>query len=231
MTATFAPPAPGVLEEMSAEDVVRLLVESFARGRVALACSFQKEESVLVDMLLRADPGARIFTLDTHLLFPETYAVWRQVEERYGIEVAVYQGPSLGRQAAVHGDALWERNPDLCCSLRKVAPLHEALAGLDAWITGMRRDQAATRTDTEKIGWDERYELWKASPLADWDDARVLGYVAEHDVPVNALHAQGFASIGCVPCTSPGEGREGRWAGHGKTECGLHCSATGGRRA
>src|ERR1700729_73355 len=113
---------------MPAEEILRGLLSAFP-GRVSLACSFQKEESVLLDMLMAVDPGARVFALDTHLLFPETYAVWREVERRYGIEVEVYDGPSLPRQAATHGEELWTRNPSLCCSIRKVAPLARALAG------------------------------------------------------------------------------------------------------
>jgi phosphoadenosine phosphosulfate reductase len=206
---------------MEAEEILGVVLEAFP-GRVSLACSFQKEESVLLDMLVAIEPTARVFALDTHVLFPETYAVWREVERRYGISVEVYQGPSLGRQAAAHGDALWERNPTLCCALRKVGPLALALADLDAWITGMRRDQSPTRTDAPKLGWDERHELWKANPLADWDDERCWAYIEERDLPVNALHAQGYASIGCTHCTRPGAGREGRWAGLEKTECGLH---------
>jgi phosphoadenosine phosphosulfate reductase len=208
-------------EAMEAEEILGVVLEAFP-GRVSLACSFQKEESVLLDMLVAIEPTARVFALDTHVLFPETYAVWREVERRYGISVEVYQGPSLGRQAAAHGDALWERNPTLCCALRKVGPLALALADLDAWITGMRRDQSPTRTDAPKLGWDERHELWKANPLADWDDERCWAYIEERDLPVNALHAQGYASIGCTHCTRPGAGREGRWAGLEKTECGLH---------
>jgi phosphoadenosine phosphosulfate reductase len=194
-------------------------------GGVSLACSFQKEESVLLDMLLSQDRDARVFALDTHVLFPETYSVWREVEKRYGIAVEVFEGPSLGRQAASHGDALWERKPDLCCSIRKVAPLARALEGLDCWVTGLRRDQSPTRADAPKLGWDETHELWKANPLADWDDARVRAYIAERELPYNKLHDEGYSSIGCTHCTQPGEGRDGRWAGLVKVECGLHVSA------
>jgi phosphoadenosine phosphosulfate reductase len=208
-------------EAMEAEEILGAVLEAFP-GRVSLACSFQKEESVLLDMLFALEPAARVFALDTHVLFPETYAVWREVERRYGIAVEVYQGPSLGRQAAAHGDALWERNPTLCCAIRKVGPLGLALADLDAWITGMRRDQSPTRANSPKLGWDEQHELWKASPLADWDDERCWAYIEERDLPVNALHAKGYESIGCTHCTQPGAGREGRWAGLEKTECGLH---------
>ena len=212
-------------ESMAAEEIVRTFLGAFP-GRVSLACSFQKEESVLLDILLAIDPKARIFALNTHVLFPETYAVWREVERRYNTKVEVYEGPSLGRQAAVHGDALWERNPTLCCAIRKVEPLGRALAGLDGWITGLRRDQSPTRANAPKVGWDADHELWKANPLADWDDARCRSYIAERDLPFNELHDRGYASIGCTHCTRPGDGREGRWAGLDKTECGLHVPAT-----
>ena len=211
------------VEELRAEEIVELLLDRL-HPRVALACSFQKEEAVLLDMLLSREPSARVFALDTHVLFPETYAVWREVEQRYGIEVEVFEGPSLGRQAAAHGDALWERNPVLCCSIRKVAPLGRALAGLDGWITGLRRDQSPTRAAAPKLGWDDAHELWKANPLADWTDDDVWAYVRGRDLPVNALHGRGYASIGCTHCTLPGGGRDGRWAGTDKTECGLHPS-------
>jgi phosphoadenosine phosphosulfate reductase len=216
-----APLPAGDYEAMPAQEIVRSFLEAFP-GRVSLACSFQKEESVLLDMLLSIDPAARVFALDTHVLFPETYAVWREVERRYGIEVEVYQGPSLPRQASIHGEALWERNPTLCCAIRKVAPLGRALAGLDAWITGLRRDQSPSRAGAPKVGWDADHELWKANPLADWDDGRCFAYIAERELPYNALHDRGYASIGCTHCTAPGAGREGRWAGLEKTECGLH---------
>jgi phosphoadenosine phosphosulfate reductase len=212
-------------ESMQPEEILVAMLDAFP-GRVSLACSFQKEESVLLDMLLGLDPKARVFALDTHVLFPETYAVWREVERRYNTRVEVYQGPSLGRQAAAHGDELWKRNPTLCCSLRKVEPLGRALADLDAWITGMRRDQSPTRADAPKVGWDESHELWKANPLADWDDERCWDYVHERDLPYNELHDRGYASIGCTHCTLPGSGREGRWAGQAKTECGLHVAGS-----
>jgi phosphoadenosine phosphosulfate reductase len=210
------------LEPLGAEDVLATVVERFPN--LALACSFQKEESVLLDMLLAIDPKARVFALDTHVLFPQTYGVWREIEKRYGIQVEVFEGPSLGRQAATHGEALWERNPDLCCAIRKVGPLARALSGLDCWITGVRRDQSPTRADVPKLGWDERHGLWKACPLADWDATRVRSYIAERGLPYNELHDSGYASIGCTHCTRPGDGREGRWNGRGKTECGLHTS-------
>jgi phosphoadenosine phosphosulfate reductase len=213
----------GEAERMSARDLVAWVAGRFGDG-AALACSFQKEETVLLDMLLTAKPGARVFALDTHVLFPETYALWRTLEKRYGIAIEVYEGPSLGRQAAAHGEALWSRNPDLCCAIRKVEPLGRALRGLDCWITGVRRDQSPGRASAPKLGWDAAHELWKASPLADWSDEDVWRYVAERELPYNELHDHGYASIGCTHCTRPGTGREGRWSGTDKTECGLHLS-------
>jgi len=212
---------PADLESQTPEQILALVLEEFP-GRVSLACSFQKEESVLLDMLFALEPKARVFALDTHVLFPETYVLWREAEKRYGTKIEVYEGPSLGRQAAVHGDRLWDTKPDLCCSIRKVEPLNRALADLDAWITGVRRDQSPTRANAPKLGWDEQHELWKASPLADWTDQMCWDYIDERDLPVNPLHRRGFASIGCTHCTAPGAGREGRWSGMEKVECGLH---------
>jgi phosphoadenosine phosphosulfate reductase len=220
---TFTLPDTSAVEAMSAEEILELCVDEFG-DKVSLACSFQKEEAVLLDMLLTIDPKARVFALDTHVLFPETYKVWREVEKRYDTKVEVYEGPSLGRQAAIHGDALWASKPDLCCAIRKVAPLNRALAELDCWVTGMRRDQSPTRANAPKLGWDETHELWKANPLAGWTDELVWAYIHERDLPYNQLHDSGYASIGCTHCTVPGAGREGRWAGRGKVECGLHAA-------
>ncbi len=122
----------------------------------------------------------------------------------------------------MHGDALWSRDADACCAIRKVSPLSRALATVDAWVTGVRREHSAGRRDVEKLHWDAKHGLWKANPLADWSERDVWRYVHEHDVPYNALHDRGYASIGCTHCTSPGAAREGRWAHTGKVECGLH---------
>lgn len=216
-----APPAAPDLEGLDADEVIAYAIERHA-PKIALASSFQKEEAVLLDLLLTIKPDARVFALDTGVLFPETYDVWRAVERRYSIKVESYAGPSLAAQAAAHGDRLWERDPSACCALRKVEPLHRALAGLDAWITGVRREQSPTRATTRKVEWDAAHGLWKYSPLADWTERDVWARIAERDLPYNPLHDQGYASIGCTHCTQPGAGREGRWAGSDKTECGLH---------
>jgi len=212
--ATQAQQLPPDVEEWPAERVVGWLLEQFP-GKVALACSFQKEETILLDLLFALDPKARVFAIDTHHLFPETYAYWRDVEERYGTTIERFEGPPAE-------DKLWERNPDLYLSIAKVAPLVTALGGLDAWITGIRRDQSPTRADAPKLGWDEQHELWKANPLADWSDDDCWAYIRERGLPYNPLHDQGYDSIGDTHSTQPGKGREGRWAGTDKTECGIH---------
>jgi phosphoadenosine phosphosulfate reductase len=205
---------PTDVESLSAQEVLAFVLERFP-GRVALACSFQKEETVLLDMLFALEPHARVFAIDTHHLFPETYAYWRQVEERYGVAIEKHEGPPVE-------DGLWETKPDLYLAIAKVAPLVRALGELDAWITGIRRDQAPTRADAPKLGWDEQHELWKANPLADWSEDDCWAYIRERGLPYNELHDQGYASIGDAHSTLPGKGREGRWAGTGKVECGIH---------
>ena len=211
----------GEAERLRAPALLAAVLEQF-HPNVALACSFQKEESVLLDMLFELEPKARVFAIDTHYLFPETYELWRLVEQRYDTRVEVFEGPSRDGLAAAHGESLWEQKPDLYLAVAKVEPLARALGALDCWVTGVRRDQAPTRANAPKLGWDAAHELWKANPLADWDDERVWAYVKERGLPYNTLHDQGYSSIGDTHSTLPGEGREGRWAGSDRTECGLH---------
>jgi len=212
---------PTDLESSSAQDVLRLCLDSFP-GRVALACSFQKEESVLLDMLFALDPAARVFAIDTHHLFPETYELWREVERRYATRIETFAGPTPEQLVATHGERLWESKPDLYLSIAKIAPLNRALGDLDCWITGIRRDQAPTRATAAKIGWDAAHELWKANPLADWSDEDCWRDIRERGLPYNPLHDRGYDSIGDTHSTTPGSGREGRWAGTDRVECGLH---------
>jgi phosphoadenosine phosphosulfate reductase len=207
-----SPRAPD-LEPLRAHQVLEHAVTEH-HPRLAVACSFQKEAAVIVDMLLRIEPQARIFTLDTGVLFSETYETWRRVEAHYGIEIESYVGERV--------DGLWSRDPDACCGMRKVEPLKEALGTVDAWITGLRRDQSDIRASTPKVGWDLLHGKWKYAPLADWTEQDVWRYIADHDVPYNPLHDQGYDSIGCTHCTVAASGRDGRWAGTGKLECGLH---------
>ena len=207
--------APPDLESLSAQEVLAHVVDEF-HPRLYVACSFQKEASVILDILLSIAPDARVFTLDTHVLFPETYETWKRVEERYGIEVDAWRGEW------VHG--LWATEPDRCCFLRKMEPLQRALEDADCWISGVRRDQSPDRAHTEELDWDDRHGLWKANPLATWSERDVWAYISRHDLPYNPLHDQGYSSIGCTHCTKPGTGRDGRWAGDAKTECGIHVS-------
>jgi phosphoadenosine phosphosulfate reductase len=184
--------------------------------RAVLLCSFQKEESVLLDELLRIGDGespVRIVTIDTGVLFPETLQTWREFERRFGVSIEV--------QDATGPDGPWT-GPDNCCSVAKVAALERSLDGAEGWITGIRREQGPTRAATELIERDEGRGLWKYNPLARWTDKDLWQRIHERDLPYNPLHDQGYESIGCAPCTLPGSGREGRWAGTEKTECGLH---------
>ena len=193
-------------------DVLAEAVDRF-HPRLTLACSFQKEEAVLIDALMEIAPDARVFTIDTGVLFPETYEVWKRVEDRYGLKIEVYD--------ASNPASPWTGG-DHCCGPKKVAALEEALAGVDAWITGIRREQAPTRANAEQVERDEKRGIWKFNPLAHWTEKDVWRYVHERDLPYHPLHDRGYESIGCAPCTLPGSGREGRWAGSEKTECGLH---------
>jgi phosphoadenosine phosphosulfate reductase len=161
------------------------------------------------------------------LLCTETHALLEAAKQRNGVQpIPVRPSVSLEEQARLFGDALWARDPDLCCTLRKVLPQHGLLAGFDAWITGLRRDQSATRRGVEVVEWDAQFHVIKVNPLARWTEDDVWRYMKENDVPYNALHDRGYPSIGCTHCTvpvSPGEPlRAGRWPAFRKTECGLH---------
>src|SRR5919205_597484 len=162
----------------SAEETLRTAVERHHPALV-MACSFQKEESVLIDMLMRIEPSARVFTIDTGVLFPETYEVWRKVEDRYGLRVEVVDAtPANGTP--------WSASN--CCGTRKVDALERALAGNEAWITGIRREQSPTRANAEPVEWDAKREIWKYNPLVDWTERDVWRRIAERDLPYNTLH-------------------------------------------
>jgi len=195
--------------------------------RVAISSAFGAEGMVLIDMASRIRKDFRLFTIDTEFLFPETYKLMDRIEERYGIQIEkVYSLLSPEKQEEWHGVALWSRDPDLCCSLRKVEPLRRKLGELDAWITSIRRDQTSVRSAAHRIEWDAKFGLVKVNPIVDWSSKQVWRYIHDHNVPYNELHDQNFPSIGCTHCTRairPGEDpRAGRWSGFSKTECGLH---------
>jgi phosphoadenosine phosphosulfate reductase len=199
--------------------------------RLTFATGFGAEGCVIIDLIGRNQLPIDIFTLDTGLLFPETYALWRALEAKYGITIrGVTPDQTVDEQATAHGAALWSREPDRCCDLRKVQPLTRALRGFAGWITAIRRDQTPERANAQIVETDRKFGLLKINPLVTWTHDDVWGHIYANDVPFNALHEQGYPSIGCQPCTSqvvPGENlRAGRWRGTGKNECGLHVKET-----
>lgn len=215
------------------EDVLSWAFGHFRVDQVALASSLGAEDQVLTDMLLRIDPKAIVFTLDTGRLPQETLECVKETEKKYGFKYRVYSPDitAVKKMVAEKGlDLFYEsvENRKLCCQVRKVEPLKRALKGLKAWICGLRREQSVTRADLNVIEWDEANGLYKINPLIDWTEKQVWDYVHAHKVPYNKLHDQGYPSIGCAPCTravKPGEDiRAGRWwwESPDKKECGLH---------
>lgn len=218
--------AAAEVEGLSPLDILRWAAARFG-PRVVFATGFGVEGCVIIDLIARARLPIDLITLDTGLFFPETYQLWRRLEQRYGVRIhAVRPCQTVAEQAAVHGDRLWERDPERCCALRKVEPLREALAGRAAWISAIRRDQTAERAATPVVERDARFGLVKINPLVSLSSRDVWNHVFAHDVPYNPLHDRGYASIGCAPCTTPihlGEDpRAGRWRGRAQKECGLH---------
>lgn len=202
-------------------------------SRIALSSSLSIEDQVLTDMICRLKPDARIFTLDTGRLFPETYNLIDQTAMHYGIRLEVFfpdctEVEKLVADCGINGfyESLEKRKR--CCRIRKLDPLERALRGLDAWICGLRREQSVTRSEMRAIEWDETHGLLKINPLIDWHEEQVWEYIRRNHVPYNKLHEQGFPSIGCQPCTravKPGEDiRAGRWwwESPDHKECGLH---------
>jgi phosphoadenosine phosphosulfate reductase len=216
-------------EQWRPEEILSWAFTTFKNG-VAIASGFGVEGMALLDLASRVRHNFCVFTLDTEFLFPETYDLIDRVERRYGVKVErVYSTLTPGEQEREHGAALWSRNPDQCCGLRKVAPLRAKLTELAAWITAIRRDQTSARAAARKVEWDAKFQLIKINPIADWSSEMVWSYVRKHNVPYNPLHDQHYPSIGCTHCTRairPGEdARAGRWAELEKTECGLHVTA------
>jgi phosphoadenosine phosphosulfate reductase len=220
---------------LPAEELLRFALAQFG-SRVALASSFGAEDQVITDMLCRLAPAPRIFTLDTGRLPQETYEAIQATRQKYGISIRILfpDQAQVESMVAQHGPNLFYdniQNRKKCCEVRKVIPLRRELATLDAWVTGLRREQAETRTQVERIAWDAGFGLIKLNPLADWTTDQVWNYIRRHDVPYNALHDKGYPSIGCGPCTravKPGESlRAGRWWWElpEHKECGLHVAA------
>jgi phosphoadenylyl-sulfate reductase (thioredoxin) len=214
------------LEGRSPAEILGWASQRFG-NKLTFATGFGAEGCVIIDLIARQNLPIDLFTLDTGLLFPETYELWQQLERRYGVTIrAARPSHTVEQQADAHGPRLWERDPDRCCELRKVAPLRRALASFDAWITAIRRDQTPEREHACVVEHDRKFDLVKVNPLVAWTHDDVWGHLYAHDVPYNPLHDRGYPSIGCHPCTAavlPDEdARAGRWRGSSKKECGLH---------
>ncbi|CAM4482562.1 phosphoadenylyl-sulfate reductase [Paenibacillus tarimensis] len=213
------------LESASPEDILKYAVETFPN--ITFACSFGAEDVVLVDMLQKISPKTDIFYLNTDFHFAETYETRDRLEQHYNMKfVEVKPEITPEEQAAQHGPELWKSDPNACCNIRKVTPLTQILSKYEAWITGIRRDQAPTRANAKKIEYDTKFGLVKFNPIASWTSDDVWNYIRSNNVIYNPLHDNNYPSIGCEYCTRqvmPGEDpRAGRWAGNEKTECGLH---------
>jgi phosphoadenosine phosphosulfate reductase len=208
------------------QEILRWAVEAF-HPKLTMATAFGAEGCCILHMLAEIEPRVRVFNLDTGYQFPETLEVRERIKERYGIEVE-YIRPEMtvAEYEAEHGGPLYRIRPDQCCHDRKVLPLRQALVGYQSWISAIRKDQTSHRAAAGVVQWDAKFGLVKVNPRLSWSRRDVWAFIATHNVPYNSLHDQGYPSIGCWPCTRAVGGgdseRAGRWAGHAKTECGLH---------
>jgi phosphoadenosine phosphosulfate reductase len=214
------------LEAAEPQAILAWAAERFA-PRFTMATAFGPEGMVLIHMLAEVAPRTPIFNLDTGYQFKETLEVREEVLRRYGIAVEMKQPATTVEQyEQQHGGPLYRTNPDQCCFDRKVKVLQQAVVGMQAWASAIRRDQSPDRAAAPIVGWDKKFSLVKVSPLANWTKKQVWGFITKHNIPYNPLHDQGYTSIGCWPCTRAvmlGEDeRAGRWSGFAKTECGLH---------
>ena len=218
--------ASQLLADRSPQEILRWAVEMF-HPRLTMATAFGAEGCCLIHMLAEIEPAVRIFNLDTGYQFPETLEVRERIKERYGIEVELVRPQlTVAEYEAEHGGPLYTIRPDQCCHDRKVLPLRRALAGYEAWISAIRRDQTVHRAAADVVQWDSKFNLVKINPLLGWTRREIWAFIVRHAIPYNRLHDEGYPSIGCWPCTRPvadGEDeRAGRWAGSKKKECGLH---------
>ncbi|MCS6776400.1 MAG: phosphoadenylyl-sulfate reductase [Chloroherpetonaceae bacterium] len=215
-----------MLEEKSPEEILRWAVAQYY-PRLTMATAFGAEGCVLLAMLAAIEPRVRVFNLDTGYQFPETLELRERIRARYGIDVELVRPEETVEEMERRlGGPIYGTDPDACCRMRKIEPLRRALAGYDAWITAIRRDQTPDRARAGIVEWDSKFQLVKINPLANWTRKDVWAYIYVNEVPYNPLHDRGYLSIGCWPCTrpvQPGEDeRAGRWANFAKLECGLH---------
>jgi phosphoadenosine phosphosulfate reductase len=214
-------------ESASPQDVLRWAAQTYG-NRLAIVTSFQPTGIVTLHMMSEIAPDTPVLTLDTGLLFPETYDLMDKLERQLNLNlIRVRPAQTVAQQAESHGAALWDRDPDLCCHMRKSVPLGEALEGYDAWVTGLRRDQAQGRAGTPIVTWDKKYQKAKLSPFATWTEQMIWTYLTAYELPYNPLHDQNYPSIGCYTCTHAvdpdvQDKRAGRWVNRSKTECGIH---------
>jgi phosphoadenosine phosphosulfate reductase len=215
------------LRDATPAKVIETALATVGREHLALVSSFGTESAALLKVMADVDPAISVVFLDTGWLFEETLAYRDTLIATLGLRDVRSIKPldeALSRQDPDR--ELWFSDPDACCGIRKVEPMRSALAAVDLWVSGIRRSDSQTRAGAPKFAWDKRFGLWKLNPLADWTEKQVWAYIHEHDIPYNALHDQGYPSIGCTHCTrKPAAGedaRAGRWAGMDKTECGLH---------
>jgi phosphoadenosine phosphosulfate reductase len=214
------------LASASPQEILTWAVDAFF-PRLTMATAFGAEGCCILHMLAEIEPGVHVFNLDTGYQFPETLALRERIKERYGIDVELVQPDlTVAEYEAAHGGPLYSIRPDQCCHDRKVVPLRRAVAGYEAWISAIRRDQTPDRAAAKVVQWDKKFQLVKVNPLLNWTRKDVWNFINQHNVPYNPLHDEGYLSIGCWPCTRPvadgQDERAGRWAGTAKKECGLH---------
>ena len=224
------PFTPAEAEQMTADEIVAAAVTTFG-PRLSIACSFQQEEAVILDVAFAVRPDVRVFALDTGFLFPETYETWRAYEDRYGITIEAYRGPTPEEQAAEYGERLWERDPNQCCAIRKVEPLDQALHDLavTCWASGVRGKQTDHRRTMEPLQLVRG--RWALRPLLDWGNREVYYYMQEHNLPQHPLFEQGYSTVGDWHSSAPDDGsvsgRATRFGGL-KQECGIHLPGMAG---
>ncbi len=223
--------APPIGPSSTPPELVAWAFEKFADRNIVITTQFGMEGCALIDMTAEAAAAARVVYLDTMFFFKETYELRDRLAQRYPNVEFVNGGTDMTpeKQAELHGDELWKRNPDLCCQIRKVDPMRDVMRDIDVWLTGLRRSQSSTRANLQPVEWDWKFQVLKVNPLASWSREQVWQYIQERNVPYNPLHEQGYPTLGCTHCTKAVPGatvtdytRAGRWDGVNKTECGLH---------